>query len=342
MKRLLQPLFLFATLTVCSNTSPSGPSNDATDAVASARQPGPKPGPKPGPPPAAGQPAELTIVKTAVSGDVAIQAGDPAAFDIRVANNGPGTAVDVHLTDNLPMLGSTWTVIVSAGESVYCQFIGPTTSLFCGSTPGTPYDPPLPQVDLDPGEFFSVRVSSPTDESVCGTVTNSATASADNAPGVTDSASVVVICPPPPPQPELQIVKTGFPDDHAVNPGDPFWFDITVTNNGPGTATRVFLTDILPPAVYTTNYTAEQTAGDVSVHCEGIGSTLLCGIFASGPGGDELGGVDMEPGQTYMVRITSPNDQGECGIATNTASVTADNASEVSDSGSVTVICPPQ
>jgi hypothetical protein len=57
---------------------------------------------------------------------------------------------------------------------------------------------------------------------------------------------------------------------------------------------------------------------------------------------DVFGGIEMGPGQFYTVRITSPNNEGGCGTVTNTATVAADNASEISDSGSVTVICPPQ
>lgn len=208
MKRLAQLLFLFATMTVCSNSDPSGPSDElaipARDAVIGTPR-GPLPVPPPwapvppeaGPPPAAGPSAQLTIVKTAVPADVTIGPGDPVVFDIRVTNTGPGTALDVHVTDNLPHLGSTWTISAVIGDAPFCTFIGSTSSLFCGSQPGTPEMPPIPAFDLAPGGFFSLRVSSPTDENDCGTVTNTASAGADNATtGVTDSASIVIICPP--------------------------------------------------------------------------------------------------------------------------------------------------
>ena len=210
---LLRLLFLFAllaTLTVCSNNDPSGPSDEPADpargaVIGTPRGPLPVPPPKAPlppkaePPPDVGPPAQLTIVKTAFPADVTIPAGDPVRFDIRVTNNGPGTAIDVHLTDNLPHLDSNWTFSVTAGESIGCTIIGPAT-LFCGSHahPGSPEEPPLPATHLAPGQFFSVRVSSPTDEDDCGTVTNTAQAFADNAPTVSDSASHVIICPPPP------------------------------------------------------------------------------------------------------------------------------------------------
>jgi uncharacterized repeat protein (TIGR01451 family) len=331
MKCRLPLLFLLVTGFACSQDEPLGLQDEIRNAPVSAQLP-------PGIPPRAGGPAELDLVKSASPSTGTVAAGDSIAFDIRLTNSGKGIAVRAWLTDILPDVGSSWTVAHTGGAEVLCLFIG--TTLACGQfAPSPDGGTDFVGITLRPKEFYSLRVSALTDEGDCGTVTNTATAVAARSPEVSDTASITVVCPP---QPELEIVKTGFPDDRTVGPGDPFGYDITVTNNGPGTATRVFLTDNLPAAFFTTNYTAEQTAGDVSVHCEGGGSTLLCGIFASGPGGTDFVGVDMDPGQTYTVRITSPNDQGECGIATNTASVTADNASEVSDSGSVTVICPPQ
>jgi hypothetical protein len=102
----------------------------------------------------------------------------------------------------------------------------------------------------------------------------------------------------------------------------------------------VLLTDILPD--FGSGWTAEVTGGDVIVACLGGGNTFLCGIFQEGPEGTVFVGIEMGPGQFYTVRITSPNNEGGCGTVTNTATVAADNASEISDSGSVTVICPPQ
>lgn len=140
---------------------------------------------------------------------------------------------------------------------------------------------------------------------------------------------------------ELSIVKTATPSDHTVAPGDPFWFDVTVTNIGSATASRAFLTDDLPD--FASSWTAEEIAGDTGLSCFEIGSLqFACGVFESGPSGVDFVGVDLAPGASFTVRFTAANDQGDCGTATNTASVVADNAPEVSDSASVVVICPPQ
>lgn len=138
---------------------------------------------------------------------------------------------------------------------------------------------------------------------------------------------------------ELTIVKTATPSDNAVAPGDPFWFDVTVTNIGSATASRALLTDHLPD--FASSWTAEVIEGD-GPSCEGFGTLFLCGQFAPGPGGGvDFVGVDLAPGASYTVRFTAANDQGDCGTATNTATVVADNAPEVSDGASVVVICPP-
>ena len=204
MKRLVQLLFLFATLTACSNSDPSGPSDEsvipARDAVIGTPR-GPLPVPPPwapvppeaGPPPAAGPSAQLTVVKTAVPGDVTIGSGDPVIFDIRVTNNGPGTALNVTLSDELPDLASTWTVTKIGGPPLTCEII--VGNLSCRGFPN-PSDPFQFGIDLSPGDFFAVRISSPTDEGDCGTVTNTAQAQGENAPVVFDSASQVIICPP--------------------------------------------------------------------------------------------------------------------------------------------------
>jgi len=137
---------------------------------------------------------------------------------------------------------------------------------------------------------------------------------------------------------ELSIVKT-TPFDNTVAPGDPFWFDVTVTNIGSATASRAFLTDLLPD--FASSWTAEVVGEDGPI-CIDAGTQFLCGMFVSGPTGTDFVGVDLPPGASYTVRFTAANDQGDCGTVTNTASVLADNASEVSDSASVVVICPPQ
>lgn len=336
MKRIVAYILLIVAPVACSTSEPVGVSDDGSRPVTS-RKPGPPPGQKPGPPPPAGQPAELTVVKTAVPLDASVPAGSPIAFDLRVTNNGPGTAVDVHLTDNLLNLGFPWTVTDFAGQPISCMFIGETTTLFCGSHPASSDDPALPQIDLAPGEFFSLRVSSPTpsDNKACGTVTNTAAASADNAPGVSASASIVVVCA------QLTIVKTSTSPDAPILAGDPIAFDLWVTNNGPVTAVDVHLTDNLP--ILGSTWTITE-AGGQSIGCKFIGesTSLFCGSHPASSSEPALPQVDLAPGEFFSLRVSSATDESDCGTVTNTANAFADNAPTVSDPASAVIICPPQ
>ena len=86
-------------------------------------------------------------------------------------------------------------------------------------------------------------MSGTTDAQDCGVLLNTATVSASNEPqenqgNNTDSADITVLCP------SLNITKIA--DDQSVSAGDTVGYTITVTNNGPGTAKGVVLSDTLP------------------------------------------------------------------------------------------------
>lgn len=322
------PLFLLvASGFACGQGEPFGPQREVRNTPLSAKVP-------PGIPPTGGGPTELGLVKSAFPATGSVAADDTIAFDIRLTNMGPGIAVRAWLTDALPDLGTSWTVAYTGGVPVHCEFIG--TTMACGQFVASSGGTGFVGITLTPKQFYSLRVSAVTDKEDCGIVTNTATAVANRSPQVSDSASITVIC-----EAELEVVKSGFPDDRTLSPGDPFWFDVTVTNSGSATVSKAFLLDQLPD--FASSWTVEQIAGDVDVICERSGTRVACGIFNPNDPTPEpdLEGVDLAPGQSYTVRFTAANDLGDCGTVTNTASAVADNARTVSDSGSVVVICPP-
>src|SRR5205814_4852976 len=77
----------------------------------------------------------------------------------------------------------------------------------------------------------------------CDEYDNTATASADNATSVNDSASVACL------KPNLSVTKT--PNQGTVVAGDPIGFAITASNAGPGRARFVNLSDPLPAGTAT-------------------------------------------------------------------------------------------
>ncbi len=339
MKRSLQFLLLVIVGMACSHDEPLGP-NEIADAPSLARRPGDPPlGPPVFPPKSppiwTGAPTTVTIAKTANPTDGNVASDDPFSFDVTVTNAGSQTATGVFLTDDLPDFASSWSAEVVGEDGPFCFQVG--SQFLCGifvSGEGGTED--FVGVDLVPGASYTVRFTAANDQGDCGSVTNTASVVAGNAPEVSASASVTVVCPPPPPQANLEIVKTGFPTDRTVGFGESFWFDVTVTNTGDATAMRALLTDDLPD--FASSWSAEVVGEDGPI-CFDFGSLFLCGIFAGDP--PDLVGVDLAPGASYTVRFTAANEQGDCGVVTNTASIVADNAPEVSDTGSVTVICPP-
>jgi uncharacterized repeat protein (TIGR01451 family) len=163
---------------------------------------------------------DIDIEKTAAEDTVT--AGDTITFTIDVWNNGPGTAVNVTLTDTLPNGGLSW---FEDPDNTDCSIAAGILSCSFG--------------DLAEDDTASVTISAETDAADCGTVLNRAWADADNSDNpVNDTADVVVQCP------DIDIEKTAAAD--TVSAGDTITFTIDVWNNGPGTATNVTLTDTLP------------------------------------------------------------------------------------------------
>jgi uncharacterized repeat protein (TIGR01451 family) len=125
--------------------------------------------------------------------------------------------------------------------------------------------------------------------------------------------------------PDLAIQKTA--DKATVNAGEQIGYTVTVTNNGPGNAYDVDLTDTLP------------TNTGLSWSIAGTTGGWKCAISA---GVLTCGGVDFDlaAGQSATVHITSPTTSATCGTVSNTASADASNDDQVSTGiVSITVNC---
>jgi uncharacterized repeat protein (TIGR01451 family) len=246
-------------------------------------------------------PPNLVISKTAAN--TPINAGDVASFTITVTNTGTGPANNVTMSDQLPA-GIVWTdnsaaCTISAGGLLSCSF-----------------------GNLAAGASVSVTVSGTTDAADCGTLNNLATAQADNNAPVQDDASIVVNCP------DIDVTKVA--DQGTVSAGTAIGFTITVTNNGPGSATGVTLSDTLP------------TNGGLSWSIDGGTGAASCSI-AAGVLSCNFG--TLANGATRTVHISSPTTSATCGTVNNIVTVAATNEAAAnttnnSASASVTVNCP--
>jgi uncharacterized repeat protein (TIGR01451 family) len=105
------------------------------------------------------------VAVTKVADSATVNAGSPIGFTITVSNIGAGVAKGVTLSDNLPSgPGMTWTEVPNNPD---CS-ISPSGVLTCNFG------------NLNPSDTRIVHVTSPTTGANCGTVSNTATATATN------------------------------------------------------------------------------------------------------------------------------------------------------------------
>ncbi len=272
----------------------------------------------------------LTVLKTADAATVS--AGEDIGFNITVSNGGPGTAFGVTLTDPLPSGdGITWS-IDSANSDAGCAI----------ETNSTTGDQTLDCAfgDLASNASVSVHITSPTDPSseacVGGVYENTATADATNHAEVTSTDTITVECP------DLAITKTANPVG-PVNAGDNVGFDIVVTNNGPGIARDVTLTDPLPNQTGLSWAFAANGNPDVDGTLGGD-----CEILAADTTTDpatpqtlDCAFGDLAAGESVTVKLTSDTTFESCATLENVATADASNQDSVdSDLVSVVVQCP--
>ena len=151
-------------------------------------------------------------------------------YTISVRNNGRLKATGVTLTDDL--LGSQQTLSITPGQGSYTQS-GNTITWNIGTL-------------ASEAQATIIIVVSPLE---AGTITNVASVSAnenDRNPLDTDTETTTVN-PPAPTSADLSITKIDAQD--PVSSDDEIAYTIRVTNNGPGTANNVVVTDTLPSGV---------------------------------------------------------------------------------------------
>lgn len=250
--------------------------------------------------------AEIDIAKTANPAGP-VNAGDEIGFDITVVNNGDGTATGVTVSDILPA-GITWTVDAPTGD---------TTGVTCSiDTAPNPDVLTCTDASMAAGDSFTVHIHGLTDAADCGTVNNTASVSTTNDGSDSDRASVVVRCP------DLTVVKVA--DADPINAGDAIGFTITVTNNGPGAAYGVALSDTLPAGI---------TWSEDSASCSIASGVLTCAFGT------------LAAGAQASVHLSGTTTAANCGTVNNTATISGTNEPQAattnnSSSDSVVVHCP--
>jgi uncharacterized repeat protein (TIGR01451 family)/fimbrial isopeptide formation D2 family protein len=245
------------------------------------------------------------------SGSGTVNATDAVYFEITVSNQGEGDAYGFTFSDTLPDVAGGWTLVapVEAG----CELNG--LALSCAKDV------------FEADDSFTLRVEGVTDVEDCGTLPNTASASAsneaaDDLANNSDGHTIVVQCP------DLSADKQA--DDDVVSAGQPIGFTITVSNSieqGTGTAYDVMLNDPLP-------------AGSALAWSEDPDSAACEITGAVGAQTLECSFGDLAPGASASVHVVSDTSKLDCATFQNVASITSSNHPELNPSADTTVECP--
>lgn len=235
------------------------------------------------------QVADLSVTK--VVNDATPNVGDNVTFTVTVANAGPDSATNVAVTDALPA-GTTF-VSSTPNQGTYNSTSGVWT-VGTVANGGNATLQIVASVDSLGAKTNTAQVSA-ADQADSDSTPNNSVATEDDQ----DNAIVT------PQQVDVAITKSASPT--TVTLGGNLTYTLTVTNNGPDTATNVNVTDTLPTGVTFVSATpsqgtASQTGGVV---------TAPLGTLASGASA------------TITIVVTPTTANATSGTITNTASVTS-------------------
>jgi large repetitive protein len=244
--------------------------------------------------------ADLMITKTAAPNPVDVNTN--VTYTIKVTNKGPAGVPNVQMDDSIP--GNV-------------QFVSSTVS------PGTAVCALATAANFHCNLGFMAPLTSKTvtviaKSTAAGTITNKACVANDGtaqAPVDFDLTNNCATSTDQARDADLAVTKTAAPSPLGV--GQPLTYTMTVTNNGPGVASGVALTDPLPDAV--TFKSSATTQGT----CAGS-TTITCSIGTLAPAAVATVTIVVNPTKpgTAKNTVTVTSDSSDPTPANNTASAT--------------------
>jgi uncharacterized repeat protein (TIGR01451 family) len=242
---------------------------------------------------AAGQ-ADLFMTNSPSATSVA--AASTVTYTQSVTNNGPAaTTAGMTITETTPPNTTFQGMTPPAGWT--CGTLPPVGgigTITCTDS-GTLAAPGTATFSL----VLQVNAGTPSGTNITDTVTATA---ANIVPSITTNTASATVVVANANSADVAIVKTGTPN--PVTEGTPLTYTLTVTNNGPASATNVTVTDTLPSVV--TYLSTNTTQGS----CSEAGGTVTC-----------LLGTMPNAGTATISILTLPNTPG---VVSNTATVSAD------------------
>ncbi len=229
--------------------------------------------------------ADLEIAKTVL--DDPVTAGEGVRFTVSVNNNGPSVATGVTVTDPIPA-GMTFD---AAASDATCSQVGSDVVCPVGSL-----NPGAPPVDIVIA--FTVDPSQPV-----GDITNTASVAGneddpDTSNGsASDDVTVETVA-------DVELTKSSSAT--PMTPGEPYSWDLEVTNNGPSDALNAIATDTLPPGA-TFNPATSSTGCTVTAGTPTTGQTITCTLGTLTPAEivNLTIGADIDPALTTSPVVNS-------------------------------------
>ncbi|MDP6716326.1 MAG: hypothetical protein QF368_17130, partial [SAR202 cluster bacterium] len=238
--------------------------------------------------------ADLSVTKTDDADPVT--AGNNITYTVTITNNGPSTSTSVVVTDPIP----SQTTFVSASSA--CSNNTSLAAVVCNLGDLASSGSSVVQIVLSvasSGSGSVTNVASATSSTIDLDATNNTATSTTAIQGVAD----------------LAVAKSDAAD--PVIHSQSIMYTIGVTNNGPGAASGVTLTDILPPDTILISASATQGS------CTST-APVVC----------TLGNLSVGNSATATVAITTFH----AGEFTNTATVDGDQSDPVSSNDSATEV----
>ncbi|QDV25671.1 Large cysteine-rich periplasmic protein omcB precursor [Aureliella helgolandensis] len=244
--------------------------------------------------------AVLTIAKSDTPDPVGV--GSTLTYTILVTNTGSSTATNVEISDTLPA-GLTFSSVTSTAGTA-----SEASGVITVDIPS-----------LDVAGTATVTVVTTVAAGFTGsTISNSATAQADEAVQVTSTATTDV-------NPSVDLAITKADDVDPVDRGGQVVYTMVVTNNGPSDATNVEVVDTLPAGVTFVS----ATGGTVTAPTGGSSDAIInVGSLASGDSTTVTVTVDVEQAaadtftNSAVVRSTETTAGFDANTANNTATET--------------------
>jgi uncharacterized repeat protein (TIGR01451 family) len=250
---------------------------------------------------------QADLVTTNSATPISVTAGSNVTYTQSVTNNGPAAGTGVTFTQTTPPNTTFQSITAPPGWICGTQpAVGGTGTITCTDASNL-------GVNASASFTLVLQVNAGTPSGTSITETDTATAG-NIVPGLTTNRASATVVVANANSADVAIVKTAAPN--PVTEGTALTYTLTVTNNGPASATNVTTTDTLPSVVTYLSSTATQGT------CSEAGGTVTCQL-----------GTILSAGTATVTILTLP---GAPGVVSNTATVSADQTDSVPANNSST------